>query len=105
MKDGFSPVDPQAVLAQVAELPLASWTYKKDDGAIRHIGPMAEDFHAAFGLGADDRYISDSDTVGVALAAIQGLNQVVEQKDQRIVKLESRLEELESLVRELASDR
>jgi hypothetical protein len=87
MKDGFSPVDPQAVLAQVAELPLASWTYKKDDGAIRHIGPMAEDFHAAFGLGADDRYISDSDTVGVALAAIQGLNQVVEQKDAEIAEL------------------
>ena len=45
-------------LAKVAELPISRWTYKDDPSATPHIGPMAEDFHAAFGLGRDDKSIS-----------------------------------------------
>jgi chromosome segregation ATPase len=66
---------------------------------------MAQDFHAAFGLGSDDRHIADIDEGGVALAAIQGLNQKVEnqqsqleQKDAEINELKARLEKLEHLI-------
>jgi hypothetical protein len=111
MKTGFAALDPQEVLARVAALPLSSWFYKTDTGA-RHVGPMAQDFHAAFALGGgDDKHINVGDEGGVALAAIQGLNQKVETGSQdsevRMQKLEAenadlkaRLEKLEQLVAE-----
>jgi len=80
-KENFAPVDNQAVLARVAALPLTQWNYKTDPKNVRHLGPMAQDFQAAFGLdGADDKHISVVDEGGVALAAIQGLNQEVQAK-------------------------
>ena len=77
-KENLQAVDARAVLARMATLPLATWNYKSQDAAIRHIGPMAQDFHAAFGLGETDTGITTVDADGVALAAIQGLNQKVE---------------------------
>ena len=55
----------------------------------RHRGPTAQDFRAAFGLGEDDTTISTVDAQGVALAAVQGLFAVVQEKDGRIAVLES----------------
>lgn len=52
---------------------MATWNYSADDPSIRHIGPMAQDFAAVFGVGADDRHIHPIDGQGVALAAVQGL--------------------------------
>ncbi len=66
-----------------------TWNYRSQDAAIRHIGPVAQDFYAAFGVGEDDRHISTIDADGVALAAIQGLYQVVQQKETRIADLGS----------------
>ncbi len=54
-------------------LPISKWSYKVEDGSVRHIGPMAQDFAAAFGLGSDDRSIGTVDADGVALAAMQAL--------------------------------
>jgi cell division protein FtsB len=59
----------------VAALPIKTWNYKSQDASVRHIGPMAQDFYAAFGLGSGDKTISTIDLDGVALAAIQGLHQ------------------------------
>lgn len=61
------------MLARVRTLPISTWNYTSDDASIRHIGPMAQDFAAAFGVGVDDRHIHPVDGQGVALAAIQGL--------------------------------
>ena len=71
-KERFAPVDPAAILQKVADLPITTWTYKEDPNHRRYIGPVAQDFHAAFGLG-DDTTINTLDTDGVALAAIQAL--------------------------------
>ena len=65
----------RAVLDRVVAMPLATWNYKEQDDSIRHMGPMAQDFHAAFGLGVSDKLIDTVDPDGVALAAIQGLNE------------------------------
>jgi hypothetical protein len=62
---------------------------------VRHIGPMAQDFHAAFNVGGSDRMISMVDGNGIALASIQALYQMVQEKDQKIAALESRLAHLE----------
>ena len=78
--------------------PIQSWNYKTQDPSIRHIGPMAQDFRAAFNMGEDERHISSVDADGVALAAIQGLHEVVKEKDAELAELRSRLEALESLV-------
>ena len=80
------------MLEKVASLPLQSWNYRTDENKVRHLGPMAQDFHAAFGVGPDDRHIATVDEGGVALAAIQGLNAKLEERDAahaaRIAELE-----------------
>jgi hypothetical protein len=78
MKEHFASIDPLHVLAEVAQLPIATWNYKSQSADIRHIGPAAQDFFAAFNVGEDNRHITDIDEGGVALAAIQGLNQKLE---------------------------
>lgn len=78
-KEGFHGVDARDVLERVVLLPITTWRYTGGSGE-RHLGPVAEDFHAAFGLGGDDHYIGTVDADGVALAAIQGLNAKLEAK-------------------------
>ena len=95
VKEDFQPVDSQAVLEKVVALPLSQWRYKSDEERSRHLGPMAQDFKAAFNLGADDKHIATVDADGVALAAIQGLNQKLEREN---AELRTRLERLEKLL-------
>jgi hypothetical protein len=84
VRENFQPVDYKAVLANVAALPLTQWNYKKDGKSVEHIGPTAQDFQAAFQLGADGKHLSVMDEGGVALAAIKGLNRKVEERDQSL---------------------
>ncbi len=89
----FKRVDKKEVLRSVVELPISEWGYKSEPASVRHIGPMAQDFHAAFGLGNDDKHITTIDTDGVALAAIQGLYEIVQEKEAEIVRQAGRIEE------------
>jgi len=89
LKENVEQVDSQALLASLAQVPVATWNYKSQDDSIRHIGPMAQDFYAAFGVGEDDTHITTVDADGVALAAIQGLYQQVLERDARIAALEA----------------
>jgi hypothetical protein len=98
LKKDFAAFDPAAALTGVQNLPIMTWVYKDDQNAARHVGPIAEEFHAAFGLGADDKHIAPSDQAGLALAAIKGLSDVVQQKDARIQELESRLAAIEKQI-------
>ncbi len=100
-KENFQAVDAQEVLAKVAALPVSRWNYKEDKSQ-QHLGPMAQDFYAAFGVGPDDKHIATVDAEGVALAAIQGLNQKLEEtraelkrRDAENAELKVRLEKLE----------
>ena len=102
-KENFQSLDPQNVLAKVAALPVTQWNYKTENQAQKHIGPMAQDFQAAFGLnGGDEKHISVVDEGGVALAAIQGLNQKLEARSQELeaenTELKQRLDALEKLI-------
>lgn len=98
-KANFLAVDPSALLEKLAAMPVATWKYKTQDDAIRHLGPTAQDFHAAFGLGEDDKHISTVDAEGVALAGIQALyaemKQSLAEKDREIEDLRNRLARLE----------
>ena len=93
-KTGFKPVDGGSVLEFVSRLPITSWAFKEDPKQ-RHIGPMAQDFHAAFGLsGTDDKHINLSDAAGVSLVSIQELNKRLQEKDARIAVLEGQLKSM-----------
>jgi len=83
-KEHFSPADGRALLDRLAGIPIATWNYKTQAASIRHIGPMAQDFSAAFGVGENEKTINSIDADGVALAAIQGLYQVVQEREAQI---------------------
>jgi hypothetical protein len=97
-KEAFEELDPVAVLSKVAELPITSWRFKTEDESVRHIGPMAQDFMETFGYGTDDRYIAAVDVDGIALAAIQGLNKKLEERDQVIATHSKKLEERDQVI-------
>jgi hypothetical protein len=92
VKEDFEPVDPREVFEKVAALPISRWCYKTTPG-VQHLGPMAQDFYAAFNLGKDDRHITTVDADGVAMAAIQGLNEKFETKSENAEQRLQRLEE------------
>jgi hypothetical protein len=98
-KEHFVPVDGKGVLAKLEAMPISSWNYLGAAANDRHLGPVAEDFHAAFGLGASDHYVAPTDLAGVALASVKALQDEVRERDQRIDTLEARLRELEDIVR------
>lgn len=107
LKENFTPVSPREVLEKVSALPITRWNFK-DDTATPHIGPMAQDFYAAFGTGTDERHIATVDADGVALAAIQGLNQKLEEtrselkrRNEENAALKTRLERLEQVLGKL----
>jgi hypothetical protein len=92
-KTGIEPLDDASVLAKVAALPIDSWQYTSEKG-VRHVGPMAQDFYAAFRTGVDNRHITSIDEDGVALAAIKALRAADLRKD---AELRSQLSEIAAL--------
>ncbi len=99
LKENFKKLNNREVLARVADLPISRWNYKARPQE-SHIGPMAQDFVGSFGVGADDKHIATVDAEGVAFAAIQGLNEKLEEKEAAIQQLEQRLQKLEQLLQE-----
>lgn len=107
-KHDFQPIDGASVLLKLRAVPITTWSYRADPTGVRHIGPTAQAFFAAFGFGADDRHIAPLDTNGVALAAIQELDRMVRERDSRLAALErenadlaARLARLEQLIAEI----
>jgi trimeric autotransporter adhesin len=105
-KTNFANVDARSVLTRVLSLPIQTWNFTNQSESVRHIGPMAQDFYAAFNVGQDDKHISTIDAAGVAFAAIQGLGQKLEEevkrnraRDVEISELRQRLGNLENLLR------
>ena len=94
-KADFRHVDGEEILAKVARMPVASWRYKEEAQGVRHLGPVAQDFRAAFGLGTDDKSIGLLDIDGVNMAAIQAL-------ERRTQELRAKTAEVDDLKAELA---
>ena len=98
-------MDPLTILQRLAEMPVSEWRYTNESASVKHLGPTAQDFKAAFNLGSDDKAIGTVDESGVALAAIQGLNEKVDARDEKIAEqageitdLKTRLARLEELI-------
>jgi hypothetical protein len=102
-KTDFRTLDGKEVLDSLAELPVMSWRFKTEDESIQHFGPVAEDFQAAFQVG-DGKSISSVDVDGVALAAIQGLHSLLEEKSAALEELRTEKDqEIADLTRRLAA--
>ena len=102
LKENFEALDGFDVLERLSHIPITEWNYKAQGGAIRHVGPMAQDFYEEFRLGEDDRHISTVDSDGIAFVSIQTLYSIVKElktKTQKIDELESRLEALERAIK------
>lgn len=82
LKENFARLDTRDVLRRVTAMPITRWN-AKGVPASEHIGPVAQDFHAAFGLGADDLHIASGDLSRVALAAIRGLHHSCRRRTRR----------------------
>jgi hypothetical protein len=88
LKEDFRAVDAKATLQGIVRLPVWNYRFKaQTDPNRRSVGPTAQDFRAAFGLGDDDKHINTGDEMGVTLAAIQGLHQEITERDAEIAAL------------------
>jgi hypothetical protein len=94
LKRDIVSVDTQRVLDAVAHMPVSTWSYKSDDPSVRHMGPMAQDFKATFGLGDTDKAYNSIDAHGVTFAAIQALFERLKEQEARIDRLERENQEL-----------
>jgi hypothetical protein len=98
VKENFRSIDPGQMLAKVAAMPIESWNYISEGAQVRHVGPVSQDFWAAFRLGPNDTTITNVDESGVALAAIQALHQLMQQKDAEINGLKRELEAIKARI-------
>ena len=89
LKANFAIVDGRTILNRLSGIAIQTWNYKSEGAGVRHIGPMAQDFHAAFAVGTDDKHINTVDEGGVALAAIQELYRENLAKEKQIEELKS----------------
>jgi hypothetical protein len=104
LKENFEPVDGADVLARLAGLPITSWSYRAEDASTRHVGPTAQDFRAAFGLGADDTSISTIDPAGLALSAIQELHRVTTELRDKVAEVDALRARLSALEARMGRD-
>lgn len=86
------------MLQKLAALPIQSWSYRSQASSVRHLGPMAQDFYAAFGLGESDTTITTTDIGGVNMLAIQALEKRTRDLQEQ---LNAKDREIETLRREL----
>ncbi len=98
LKENFEPVDQRAILGQLMEMPISRWNYKAEGKEVEHIGPMAEDFAEAFRTGEHDASIATVDADGVAIASIQALYEIIQEKDEEIADLNARLKRIEEML-------
>lgn len=95
LKRNFASVDGRWVLERLAGLPITTWSYKAQKPSIRHLGPTAQDFRRAFGLGVDSRHIDSIDSEGVSLAGIKALYELAQRQQREITALKTRVAKLE----------
>ncbi|HWN09896.1 MAG TPA: tail fiber domain-containing protein [Pyrinomonadaceae bacterium] len=103
-KENFRAVDGDDVLARLRKVPVSSWNYINEGNQVRHLGPMAEDFYQAFGLGIDNKSIGVQDLAGVSLVAVKALEERAAKLQESNAKLSAGLEQKTTEVEQLRSE-
>ncbi len=94
-KRDIAPLDGEEVLGRMRDVPVTTWSFIHEPG-VRHAGPMAQDFRAAFGLGENEVTISYVDINGINMRAIQALEQRTRDLLDEVTALRARLARLEA---------
>jgi trimeric autotransporter adhesin len=89
-KESYAAVRDHGLLERLAAIPVRIWSYKTQDRSIRHMGSMAQDLHAPFGIGEDDKRMSTVEAEGVAPAGVQALYQLAKGKEAEIAALRAK---------------
>jgi len=97
-KENFREVNGEELLRKLAQIPVREWNYKAQDPSVRHMGPTAQDFRAAFALGDFPLRINTIDADGVALGAIKALEARTRALSEENAALRDRLAALEQLL-------
>lgn len=97
-KTDLAAIDPADILDRVVALPISTWRYREDAPDVRHLGPMAQDFRAAFGLWDRDTMIFPLDATGVSMAAIQALHARLLAAEAENEDLRARLANIEAII-------
>ncbi len=92
-KEDFTDLNATDLLQKISHLTIQRWKYKGSNEY--HIGPTAQDFYKLFGLGVNDKGISTVDPAGIALAAIQEQQKIIDKQNEQILQLQKRVEMLE----------
>jgi hypothetical protein len=98
LKENFRAVDGEEILSKIDQLEISQWNYISESNEVTHIGPTAQDFKAAFGVGDNDRSISTIDPAGIALVAVKELRK-------ENLELKAQIAELKTMVEKLASNK
>jgi hypothetical protein len=88
------PVNGFQILERVAGLPISTWRYHWEAPQVRHLGPMAQDWAATFGLGENNTTIAAVDANGVAMVSIQALYQLIGELRHELVTLQQQISAL-----------
>lgn len=81
------------LLQRLRDLPIGMWSYGWETAEVRHLGPMAQDFWAAFGLGTSDRRIDLGDATGICMATICELADRIDELEARVAELDAHIAE------------
>ena len=98
LKENFEEVDYQKILSQVGDMNVTQWNYKEIRG--NHMGPMAQDFYKAFGLGTSDKSIATVDADGVAFASIKALLEQIEQLEKENATMKSDIADIKAMLKD-----
>jgi Chaperone of endosialidase len=102
-KENFRAVNTELILESLVRMSVTTWNMRGDRARTPHIGPVAQDFRAAFGMGEDSTTINTADAQGVAFAAIKGLNAKLEAENahlrDELGDIQARLARLEILLK------
>ena len=96
-KENFLQVNGSDVLSRLRGIDISTWNYISEGRAVRHMGPMAEDFYKAFQLGTGNTSIGLQDLTGVSLAAIKELHQRTNELQQKTTEVEQLREQVNQL--------
>jgi hypothetical protein len=100
-KEHFQTITGEDILSRLRDVPVSSWNYKTQDVAIRHIGPMAQDLYAAFGMGESDLLINTVDIDGINMAATKAVAERTDSLRAENARLRTKVEDLEARLRRI----
>lgn len=98
LKEDFEAVDGEDVLSRIRTIPITTWSMIGGDRGVRHLGPVAEDFYAAFPLGLGETTIGMGDIDGVNLAAAKALEARTVRLQEQLDDRTARVQALEALL-------